>query len=330
MNTFKAIRINAQQGKYSAGLENVSLEMLTPGEVVIKGSYSSINYKDALAITGKGRILRKSPLVGGIDVAGVVEHSDAAEFKAGDEVLVCGCGLSETLDGGYAEYSRVPAKCVVLLPQDLSLFEAMAIGSAGFTAALAIERMEHNAQTPELGPIVVTGATGGVGSFAVDLFANRGYEVVAISGKPEYRDYLTALGASRFLPRQSLNLGRQALETAEWGGAVDNVGGDLLSWLTRSVKLRGNIACIGLAGGVEINTTVMPFILRGISLLGINSVYCPADLRARIWQRLADDLRPRHIDKIVTREIALDEVFDAVDGYVKGQIHGRIVVRLTG
>ena len=329
MNTFKAIRINAQQDNYSAELENISLEMLTPGEVVIKGLYSSINYKDALAITGKGKILRRSPLVGGIDVAGVVEHSDTPEFKAGDEVLVCGCGLSETLDGGYAEYSRVPAKCVVPLPQGISLLESMAIGSAGFTAALAIDRMEHNGQTPDMGSIVITGATGGVGSFAVDLFSNRGYEVVAISGKPEYMDYLTVLGASRFLSRQSLDLGRDALETAEWGGAVDNVGGDLLSWLTRSVKLRGNIACIGLAGGVEINTTVMPFILRGISLLGINSVHCPADLRARIWRRLSDDLRPRHIDKIVTRDISLDEVFNVVNDYVTGQIHGRTVVRIA-
>lgn len=327
-NSYKALKIYAWADDHSVKIENLPLDDLYSYEVVIKGHYSSINYKDALAVSGTSKILRRSPLIAGIDISGIVEVSNCSEFKQGDRVVVCGCGLSETRDGGFAEYTGVPANCVQRLPENISLFEAMAIGSAGFTAALAIQRMEHNDQKPELGPVVVTGASGGVGSYAVDLLSNRGYDTVAISGKRQRRDYLLSLGAGDVVSRQSLVLGELPLERGEWGGAIDNVGGDLLSWLTRSVKPMGNIACVGLAGGVQINTTVMPFILRGINLLGIDSVHCSQQTRSTIWNRLGTDLRPRHIDEIVNREIGLDEIPTVVDDYVRGKNSGRTVVNL--
>ena len=327
-NSYKALKIYASGNDHRVTIENLPLDELSVNEVVIKGHYSSINYKDALAVSGAGKILRKSPLVGGIDIAGIVEYSDSPDFNRGDEVVVCGCGLSENRDGGFAEYVSVPADCVQRLPENINLFEAMAIGSAGFTAALAIERMEHNGQNPQLGPVVVTGASGGVGSYAIDLLSNRGYQTVAISGKRQCSDYLLSLGAAKVLTRQSLAMGKQPLEPSEWGGAIDNVGGELLSWLTRCIRPLGNIACIGLAGGVRINTTVMPFILRGINLLGIDSVHCSQQTRSTIWCRLGADLRPRHFDKIVNREIGLDEVPTAVDAYIQGMNSGRTVVNL--
>ena len=303
-------------------------DLMTPGEVVIKAIYSGINYKDALAATGKGRILKKYPLVGGIDVSGYVESSTDNRFKPGDPVLVCGAGLSETLDGGYAEFVRTPVDGVVSLPEGLTLFESMAIGSAGFTAALAVERLQINGQTPELGPIVVTGASGGVGSFAIDLLSESGYEVVAITGKQKCVNYLKSLGASKVLFHQELVLGNKPLEKGLWGGAVDSVGGDLLSWLTRTVKPMGNIVVIGLTGGVEIHSTVMPFILRGISLLGVNSVICPNSLRKKVWKRLATSLKPRHIDKIVTAQIPFSELPNWFERFLKREITGRTVVKI--
>ena len=328
MKTFKAFRIDSKNGRIHAGFENITLDDLTPGDVVIKSVYSGINYKDALAATGKGSILKKFPLVGGIDVAGIVESSDDARFNKGDEVLICGSELSETRDGGYAEYVRVPGDCVIPLPDGLSLFQAMAIGSAGFTAALAVNKLQLNGQSPEMGSMLVTGATGGVGSYSIDLLSGLGYEVIAVSGKQERIAYLESLGASTILSRQELNMGERALEKGLWGGAVDCVGGKLLSWLTRTVKPMGNIAVIGLTGGIEINTTVMPFILRGVSLLGINSVICPRELKAGVWQRLAFDLKPRHIDTIVSEEIPFDRMPEMFEAYIRGQVTGRTVVRI--
>ena len=329
MKTFKAFRIDSKDDRIRAGFENITLDDLTPGDVVIQSVYSGINYKDALAATGKGAILRKFPLVGGIDVAGIVDRSDDERFDIGDEVMVCGSELSETRDGGYSEYVRVPGDCVIPLPDGLSLFEAMAIGSAGFAAALAVDKLQLNGQSPELGSMLVTGATGGVGGFAIDLLSGLGYEVIAVSGKPERTAYLESLGAAKVLPRQELSLGERPLEKGLWGGAVDCVGGKLLSWLTRTVKPMGNIAVIGLTGGIEINTTVMPFILRGISLLGINSVICPRALKARVWQRLATDLRPRHIDTIVSAEIPFDRLPEMFEAYIQGRVTGRTVVRIA-
>lgn len=326
MKTFRAFRIHDNDGH--AGIEQTSLDDLSPGEVVIKAVYSDVNYKDALAATGKGKILRKFPLVGGIDVSGTVATSTDSKFREGDEVLVVGRGLSEIHDGGYSEYVRVPQEWVTRLPAGLSLFDVMAVGTAGFTAALAIHQMEHNGQEPDQGPIVVNGATGGVGSLAIDMLAARGYEVVAISGKPDAHTYLTKIGASQVRSRHDLDMGKHPLEKALWAGAVDSLGDEPLAWLTRTVKPLGNIASIGLAAGHTLNTTVMPFILRGINLLGINSSYCPNGLRQRIWERLADDMRPQHLDKIVTATVSLEKIGPVFERLLAGTVTGRTVVRI--
>jgi NADPH2:quinone reductase len=329
VNSFRAFRIH-QDGKQIAGrLETIALDDLGPGDVVVKVGYSTINYKDALAATGAGKILRKYPLVGGIDLAGEVVSSQHPEFKPGQKVLVNGCGLSETHDGGYAEYARVQGDWVVPIPAGLDEFQCMAIGTAGYTAALAIHRMEQNGQRPEGGDIVVTGATGGVGSVAIDMLAGRGYQVVALTGKQASTAYLEKLGAKRVLLREGLNLGSRPLEEAQWGGAIDNLGGEVLTWLTRTTNFWGNIASIGLAASAELKGTVVPFILRGVNLLGINSVYTPRPLRLAVWQRLASDLKPRHLDAIVTRTLSLDELPQAFEPYVKGAVTGRAVVKIA-
>ncbi|MCU7916425.1 MAG: oxidoreductase [Candidatus Thiodiazotropha sp. (ex Gloverina cf. vestifex)] len=327
MSLYKAFRIRKDEGKHSAGIESLDLILPEEGEVLIRVSHSSINYKDALAGTGKGQILRHFPLTGGIDAAGEIVESSDRRFKAGDPVIVTGYELSATHDGGYAEYLKVNADWVVPLPDGLTLEESMSLGTAGFTAALALYRMEINGQRPEMGPILVTGATGGVGSLAVNIFDGEGYEVTAVTGKSEQHAYLEHLGAQEVLHRDKIKSGRHALERGHWGGAVDNVGGEMLSGITRTVRPWGNIASIGLAGGHELNTTVMPFILRGVSLLGINSSGCPYEIRHEIWQRLATDLKPRHLDDIVTRTISLDELPEVFDELLSGQILGRILVK---
>ncbi len=329
MSEFKAYRIHERDGKVVAGFEQLTLDALTAGDVVIRVQYSSINYKDALAATGTGKILRKFPLNGGIDLSGEVVSSDDARYKPGQKELVKGCGHSEMLDGCYAEFARSKGDFVIPLPDGMSLCDAMALGTAGFTAALALQRMEQNGQKPAMGPIVVTGASGGVGSIAVDLFSARGYEVVAVSGKPQADDFLKSLGAAKILRRQDNDLGKRPMETAQFGGAVDNVGGEILTWLTRTMDNWGNIASIGLAASHKLETTVMPFILRGVSLLGINSSAMPREVRTGIWKRLATDLKPRHLDKIVTDTISFDELPTAFDDYVKGRIMGRTVVKIA-
>jgi len=326
--TFKAYRIHEIDKKIVARFEQLTLDDLAPGDVVIRVLYSDINYKDALAATGAGKILRKYPLVGGIDLAGVVESSADPRCKSGDHVLVTGCGLSEVHDGGYAEYARVKGEWVIPMPEGLGAFRAMALGTAGFTAALAIHRMEHNGQMPAKGPIVVTGATGGVGSIAIDMLSSRGYEVIAVTGKAESADYLRALGASDVLLRKEIDYGKRPLETACFGGAIDNVGGETLTWLTRTVDTWGNIACIGLAGGAELNTSVIPFILRGVNLLGINSSATLREMRLIVWNRIATDLKPRHLDKIVTQTIDFDALPAAFQSYLDGTVTGRTVVKI--
>ncbi|MDW8259703.1 MAG: oxidoreductase, partial [Gammaproteobacteria bacterium] len=308
MNTFKAFRIHQIDQRIVARFDTLTLADLQPGNVVVKVEYSSINYKDALAATGAGRILRRFPLVGGIDLAGVVVESADPRHKPGDAVLVTGCGLSETHDGGYSEYARVDGEWVIPVPAGFDTHQAMSLGTAGFTAALAIHRLEHNGQTPAKGPIVVTGATGGVGSIAIDMLAGRGYEVIAVTGKSESVPYLHELGARRVLLRGAINYGSKPLESAQFAGAIDNVGGDTLAWLTRVVGDGGNIASIGLAGGAELKTTVMPFIIRGVNLLGINSAAQQRPLRLTIWQRIATDLRPRHLARIVTATIPFEDL----------------------
>jgi len=311
----------------SARLVELGVDDLDPGEVLIRNSHSSVNYKDALAATGTGRIVRRFPVIGGIDVAGTVVTSSDTRFREGEAVLVTGYGMGVEHDGGYAEYSRVPADWVVPLPQGMSTADAMAIGTAGFTAALAILRMEQNGLKPANGPVVVTGASGGVGSVAVDLLAGLGYEVTAISGKDDQHEYLRHLGATQVLSRHTLEMGRKPLEKTIWAGAVDPVGGETLAWLTRTMKQHGTIASCGLTAGVELHTTVMPFILRGVSLLGIDSVQCPMELRRRVWERLASDMRPRHL-KEMTRTIHFEQLPETFDALLKGAIKGRVVVKI--
>ncbi len=330
MNSFKAFRIHSEDGKnIEARFDTISLEDLSAGDVVIRGAYSSINYKDALAATGTGRILRKFPLVGGVDIAGTVVSSDDERIAEGDSVIVNGCGLSETHDGGFAEYARVKGEWITPLPEGLDLRTAMALGTAGFTAALAIYRMEQNGQLPEQGPIAVTGATGGVGSIAIDMLSGRGYDVTAITSKDTADEYLRGLGASDILHLATLEISKKPLDKARWAGAIDSLGGDVLGWLTRTTQPYGNIAAIGLVAGIELPTTVMPFILRGVSLLGIHSVEVPRALRIAVWNRIADDLRPAHIDQIATREISLDELPEVFPAYIDGQVTGRTIVRLA-
>jgi acrylyl-CoA reductase (NADPH) len=328
VSTFKALRIHETDGRVAAKFEQLSLDALTAGEVVIGVQYSTINYKDALAATGAGRILRRYPLVGGIDLAGVVKSSVVPDFRPGDAVLVTGSGLSETFDGGYAELARVKADSVIAMPRGLDAFRAMALGTAGFTAALAIDRMERNGQTPARGPIVVTGATGGVGSLAIDMLAGRGYEVIAVTGKQESADYLRSLGASQVVLREDFALGSRPLEPARYAGAIDSVGGETLAGLTRQVDFWGNIASVGLAGGAQLNTTVMPFILRGVNLLGINSSATQRVERLAVWRRIATDCAPRHLERIVTRVLPFAELPGAFQAYIDGKVTGRTVVKI--
>jgi acrylyl-CoA reductase (NADPH) len=328
VNTFKAFRIHESGGEISARFEDLTLDALSPGEVVIEVEYSGINYKDALAATGAGKILRRYPLVGGIDLSGVVRSSGDPRFSPGDAVLVTGCGLSETFDGGYAEVARVSADSVIPMPRGLNAFDAMALGTAGFTAALAIHRMERNGQSPAQGPVVVTGATGGVGSISIDMLAGRGYEVIAVSGKPESIDYLKSLGANKVTLRGEFQLGSRPLEPTRFAGAIDSVGGEMLAALTRQVDFWGNIASVGLAGGADLKTTVLPFILRGVNLLGINSSATPRAERLAVWQRIATDLKPRHLARIANRTIAFADLRGAFQSYIDGKVTGRTVVKI--
>jgi NADPH2:quinone reductase len=328
MSLYKAFRIHNENKIHSAGIETLEQLPPDPGEVLIRVAYSSVNYKDALAGTGKGQILRRFPLTGGIDAAGEVVESNDKRFKAGDKVIVTGYELSATHDGGYAEYLTVDADWAVHLPDGLSLKASMVLGTAGFTAALALHRMEVNGQRPDMGPILVTGATGGVGSFAVNIFDGEGYQVTAVTGKAEQHAYLEHLGAQEVLGRDEVKTGHHALERGKWGGAVDSVGGDMLAGITRTVKPWGSIASIGLAGGHELNTTVMPFILRGVSLLGIDSVSCPREIREEIWQRLATDLKPRQLDEIVTRTVNLEGLPEVFEEMLAGKILGRVLVSI--
>ncbi|MGH8397902.1 MAG: oxidoreductase [Gammaproteobacteria bacterium] len=327
-NKFTAYRIHEIGKQVVARYEPVGLDDLSAGDVVIKAQYSSVNYKDALAATGTGKILRRFPLVGGIDVAGVVATSSDRRYQKGDKVLVTGCGLGEDHDGGYAEYVRVKGEWVVPLPNGFTTLNAMMLGTAGFTAALAIHRMEHNGLHPAGGPVVVTGSSGGVGSLAVNMLAKCGYEVVAITGKREAQDYLKQLGASSILLRSEISYGSRPLERTQWQGAVDNVGGEMLAWLTRTTNWWGSIASIGLTGGHELHTTVMPFILRGINLLGINSVATPRKLRLKIWQRLATDLKPPKLKLIAASIIPFDDLPGVFPKLLEGRHRGRIVVKI--
>jgi NADPH2:quinone reductase len=327
IDAFQAYRIHRDDHAIAGRLEMLTVDDLTPGNVLVRVEYSGINYKDALAATGAGRILRRFPLVGGIDLAGTVVESTDPRYIPGQKVVALGGGLSETRDGGYSELARVDADMIVLLPDALEPRDAMALGTAGFTAALAIHRLEHNGQRTDAGPVLVTGATGGVGSIAIDLLSARGYDVVALTGKSDAASYLHELGARTVLDRNTITLGDKPLESARWAGAIDNLGGEVLAWITRTTKPWGNIASVGLAASADLHTTVMPFILRAVSLLGINMEVAP-ELRTEIWSRLAGDLRPRHLDRIANREVPLSELPGCFEAYLTAQTVGRTIVRI--
>lgn len=327
-NAFRAFRIRNDDAGYRAGIESMEADELSPGEVLIKAAYSSVNYKDALAGTGQGKILRQFPLNGGIDVAGHVLASTDPKFKEGDPVLCTGCGLSETRDGGYSELVRLEAEWAIPLPAGLSLRESMILGTAGFTAALSLYRMMQNGQTPGSGPIIVTGASGGVGMLAIDILTRAGFQAHAITGKFEHLDFLTELGAMQVVSRQGLVWGQRPLETAKWAGAIDSVGGETLAGLTRTIQPYGNIASCGMAGGPELTTTVMPFIIRGVSLLGIASAGTARPIREAIWQHLASDWKPAHLNAICTREIKLEQLPEAFQPMLAGRSFGRTLVAL--
>ena len=328
MESFRALRIFNEEGRIHSRIVDASLDELGAGDVIITAAYSSVNYKDALAATGAGKILKKFPLIGGIDVSGTVLSSADARFTVGDAVLVTGYDLGVGQDGGFAGLVRVPADWVVKLPPSLSPRDAMIYGTAGFTAALSVVRLERNGLRPGTGPVAVTGATGGVGSLAVGILSALGYEVTAITGKDDAHDYLRTLGATHVQPRAALELGTRPLEKATWAAAVDAVGGDLLAWLVRTTVPWGGVASTGLTGGTSLSLTVMPFILRAVSLIGVDSVACPADLRRETWRRLATDMRPRALATVAPADITLDELPGAFDTLLKGQARGRYVVRL--
>ena len=330
MNPFKAFLIEDREGRTHAALMRMDPAQLDAGEVTIRVAYSSVNYKDALAATGAGRIIRRYPCVGGIDLSGTVTASSDPRFQPGDEVIATSFDIGVAHHGGYAEYARIPARWVVPLPAGLSLHDAMALGTAGFTAALGVVRMEENGLRPGQGPVIVSGATGGVGSLAVDMLAARGYKVTALTGKESERDYLLRLGASEVMFRSQFDPTRiRPLDRALWAGAVDNLGGDVLAWMASTMRQGGTIASIGLAASAELKTTVMPFILRGACLLGIDSGYIGEPYRGGVWQRLASDLRPPHLHEM-TRTIAFDDLPKVFDDYLRGHAHGRVVVAIAG
>jgi len=327
---FKAYKLSEVDRKIRAEFVDCTLDELDPGEVVVRVAYSDVNYKDALAATGKGRILLRPSCIGGIDLAGTVVSSEDARFAKGDAVLAVGHLIGVKHHGGYAEYARIPADWAVKLPKGMTLWEAMAYGTAGYTAGLAIVKMEHNGLAPANGPVVVNGATGGVGSIAVAALAKLGYAVTALTGKEAETDWLKKLGAKEILLRQSLDLARiRPLDKALWAGGVDNLGGEVLAWMASTAKVNGVIACIGLAASPSLTGTVMPLILRGVSLLGINSTDAPSpELERRVWQRLATDMRPPML-KEMARTVPFAELPKVFDDFINAKVSRRIVVDMS-
>lgn len=321
---FRAYRVY-DNGRFGAGrFCEMQRAELDSGNVVVRAAFASVNYKDALTARGRAKIVRRFPCVAGIDVSGTVESSEDARFKPGDPVLAHSFGLAVDHDGGYAELCRFPAEWVIPLPAGLTLFDAMALGVAGHTTALAVEYMELNGLSPDKGKVLVNGATGGVASIAIDILAKRGYHVVAMSGKPAQAEYLRALGAAEVVGRDAFRDEGKAMETPLWAGAVDSVGGKQLAWLIRSMQRDGVIAAPGNAGGIEFAGNVLPFILRGVRLLGVN-VDNPMPVKQRIWQRLATDFKPRHLERIA-RRIRFDELERAFDELLAARVTGRYVV----
>ena len=330
MEKFRAYRLSEVEKKIKAEFVDCTLDDLDPGELVVRIAYSDVNYKDALAATGKGRILLRPSCIGGIDLSGTVTESSDPRFAKGDAVLAVGHELGVKHHGGYAEYARIPANWAVKLPKGLTLWEAMAFGTAGYTAGLAVVKMEHNGLQPGGGPVIVDGATGGVGSIAIAALARLGYHVVALTGKADAAAYLKKLGAAEIKLRGELDLSKiKPLDKATWQGAIDNLGGEVLAWMASTMKFNGVIASVGLAAGFGLNTTVMPFILRGVSLLGINSTDAPsAELERRVWGRLAGDMKPAGL-KEMARTIAFADLPKVFDDFINARVTGRIVVDLN-
>lgn len=327
---FQAFVVNKTEDNFTAQLQRLSLDELPAGEVLVKVAYSSVNYKDGLATIPNGNIVRKYPFVPGIDLSGTVAESSDSRFKAGDEVIVTSYDLGVSHFGGFSEYARVKADWVVPLPEGMSLKEAMAFGTAGFTAALALHQMELNGLNPQKGPVLITGATGGVGSIAVSIFSNLGYSVSASTGKQSEHAYLRELGASEILSREEVSAeSNRPLEKERWVGSVDSVGGPTLAYLLRTTKYGCPVASCGLTGGTALSTTVFPFILRAVNLLGIDSVACPMPLRRHLWERMAGELKPKNLLTSIGYEVPLEDLTQATSAILKGGIRGRAIVKVS-
>ncbi len=325
---FKALQsFSEKNGSLQTQLKTLDTKDLTDGDLLIKVHYSSINYKDALALCGRAKIFRNMPLIGGIDLAGTLFEESPQKSVPSQEVLVTGCDIGEKYNGGYSQYALIKKESVIPLPQSLTLKEAMILGTAGFTAALAIHRLENVGLKQDLGPIVITGASGGVGSLVIHMLAQLGYETIGVTSKHHSYDYLYGLGASKVVSAEQLNLEQKPLGNARYGAVVDNVGGKLLETLIPHINLGGAVACVGNAAGVSLNTTVLPFILRGVSLLGISSNNCPLALRKKLWQELAGRLKPKDFSSFVSEEVSLDEVVESCKKVIERKVTGRILVR---
>lgn len=326
---FNAFVVNKIEDDFSASIQKVTIDDLSAGEVIIKVAYSSVNYKDGLASIPEGKIVRSYPFIPGIDLAGTVVRSNDDRFSEGDQVIVTSYELGVSHTGGYSEYARVPGDWIVPLPEGLSLEEAMVLGTAGFTAALSVHRLEENGLTPDKGSVLVTGATGGVGSIAVAMLAKRGYHVVASTGKESEHDYLKAIGASEVISREGVTGEKyRPLDKQLWAAAVDPVGGKTLSSIVSKLHYNGSVAVSGLTGGTEVPTTVFPFILRGINILGIDSVYCPMETRKNLWQRMATDLKSEALLHTIKQEVTLETLPQALSGILKGEARGRTIVKI--
>ncbi|MFS0666817.1 acryloyl-CoA reductase [Peribacillus frigoritolerans] len=326
---FDALVVNKQDDQFTVNIQELSLDDLPQGEVLIRVHYSGVNYKDSLAAIPNGNIVSSYPIVPGIDMAGVVVSSEDSRFKEGDEVIATSYGIGVSQSGGYSQFARVPAEWIVPLPEGLTMKEAMIIGTAGFTAALSVLRLEENNLTPEQGSVLVTGATGGVGSFAVSILSKLGYSVEASTGKESEHGYLKAIGASTIVSREDVYDGKlRALGKQKWSGAVDPVGGEPLASVLSQIKYGGAVAVSGLTAGTSLPATVFPFILRGVNLLGIDSVNCPMDTRLKVWHRLATDFKLEDLEQLVQQEITLKELPDVLPTLLKGEARGRTIVKL--
>jgi acrylyl-CoA reductase (NADPH) len=329
-NSFAALVVNKAEADFSVNIQKLTLADLPEGEVLIRVHYSGVNYKDSLATIPNGNIVSTYPFVPGIDLAGVVVSSEDPSFQEGDEVIATSYEIGVSHFGGYSEYARIPAKWIVPLPKGLSLKEAMIIGTAGFTAALSVQRLEENNVYPEKGKVLVTGATGGVGSFAVGILSNLGYQVEASTGKESEHEYLKNIGATTIVSREEVFDGKiRALAKQKWAAAVDPVGGEPLAAILSQIEYGGSVAASGLTAGTKLPTTVFPFILRGVNLLGIDSVNCPMETRSKIWNRLATDFKPTNLEDFIQQEITLEQLPDVLPSLLKGQARGRTIVKLV-